>query len=227
MYRSAHCLKVTTVAALIWAAVFSAFRASNGSIPLSRNWRHSLALVRASAKLTVCSGPKPIARARPFARKRKIQVLAPLGVTCNQRPPPSPSIPAGSFVKATAASFAIPRAILHLLPTALPTHIIEIVEHVNECTETSVHNSTAKEAQERCAFQAARKQLETSGTRPETQAAEDKASATTPGLPQGPPAVADRAGRPGQSRAAARQGRRPGDRALPSGVLRPSDGGLR
>src|SRR5215472_2546372 len=27
--------------------------------------------------------------------------------------------------------------------------------------------------------------------------------------------------------AAARQGRRPGDRALPSGVLRPSDGGLR
>lgn len=64
-----------------------------GTAGVERTWpdcswlRHSLALLRASARLTAFSPPSPISRRRPASVKRKSQLLEPDEETCSTRPP--------------------------------------------------------------------------------------------------------------------------------------------
>jgi len=76
MKRCAASLK--TIAPGERLASRASYLTSIGSLPSKISCRARLARVRASARLTVCSGPKPICRARPSIMYRNNHAFVPL-----------------------------------------------------------------------------------------------------------------------------------------------------
>jgi len=128
--------KLIARAASIRSSMRPTRRASIGSMPPRRAFLQRRAASRASARLTVCTGPKPITRSRPSFLNRKIQLLAPRSLTCRKRPPPSPKSPRRCRWRTDrVVSFPITRALVRgsgssvepILPIPVPILISRTV----------------------------------------------------------------------------------------------------
>jgi len=100
---------------------------------------------RASARLIVCTGPRPMTRSRPSSLNRKTQDFAPLALTCKNRPPPSPKSPRRFACRTErVVSFPISRALGRvskmsaepILPIPVPIPEMRTIEDDGEWYKT-------------------------------------------------------------------------------------------
>jgi len=119
---SAQALKVTVFAVGALRAALAVLRWSAGSAPLPIFSRSERAALRAAGRVTVGNAPRPNSRRLSSTVMRSSQDLAPVAVTCRQRPvtPPTACVP-GAAITATSAELSS-RARTGNSSTRLPTH---------------------------------------------------------------------------------------------------------